>query len=499
MPAVLGMTDAYRLLGDKTLASLTRRRRWRDLMVLWWRLFYGTLGSRWCVALLRFLIFVADRVKPGAALAVLETRIGESWPRHVPGWVNIHMSALFWKLRRRSIPQDRRRPNSLRRESRPLRIGCFGAFSGALGFPVSLFEGFPTEHALFIYDMQYQGQLAPALEGLAQQYRPVNLETATVYSDAVRAAADGINADDLDLLLIIRRKMAAYDVLDRVTTPCIAFVCTGSDIHHHPNVDFNFYCQPEADFFPVGNDLFCGFTRRPVPGRVVYPSHLCYDPRDLDLTSISPRWEERRPLIVFHGSLYKLASEPFLDCLFGLMAELGDVEFAFMGKHWGDALRRVHESACRWGVGERVHYEGAFSAMRDAEGRITDPGWHRLVELLRSARLAPDPWPIGGASTRFEAYVLGAPTVHMGVRTDAASWGQPQPALLEVPNLLVPEGTTHSVDGYRALSVRCLRDGSFANKLAQLQRQRALDACVPSEYWQMILRGLDTWEEDRCA
>ncbi|HJO30865.1 MAG TPA: hypothetical protein QGG30_10330 [Acidobacteriota bacterium] len=468
-------------------------------MVLWWRLFYGTLGSRWCVALLRFLIFVADRVKPGAALAVLETRIGESWPRHVPGWVNIHMSALFWKLRRRSIPQDRRRPNSLRRESRPLRIGCFGAFSGALGFPVSLFEGFPTEHALFIYDMQYQGQLAPALEGLAQQYRPVNLETATVYSDAVRAAADGINADDLDLLLIIRRKMAAYDVLDRVTTPCIAFVCTGSDIHHHPNVDFNFYCQPEADFFPVGNDLFCGFTRRPVPGRVVYPSHLCYDPRDLDLTSISPRWEERRPLIVFHGSLYKLASEPFLDCLFGLMAELGDVEFAFMGKHWGDALRRVHESACRWGVGERVHYEGAFSAMRDAEGRITDPGWHRLVELLRSARLAPDPWPIGGASTRFEAYVLGAPTVHMGVRTDAASWGQPQPALLEVPNLLVPEGTTHSVDGYRALSVRCLRDGSFANKLAQLQRQRALDACVPSEYWQMILRGLDTWEEDRCA
>jgi hypothetical protein len=468
-------------------------------MVLWWRLFYGTLGSRWCVALLRFLIFVADRVKPGAALAVLETRIGESWPRHVPGWVNIHMSALFWKLRRRSIPQDRRRPNSLRRESRPLRIGCFGAFSGALGFPVSLFEGFPTEHALFIYDMQYQGQLAPALEGLAQQYRPVNLETATVYSDAVRAAADGINADDLDLLLIIRRKMAAYDVLDRVTTPCIAFVCTGSDIHHHPNVDFNFYCQPEADFFPVGNDLFCGFTRRPVPGRVVYPSHLCYDPRDLDLTSISPRWEERRPLVVFHGSLYKLASEPFLDCLFGLMAELGDVEFAFMGKHWGDALRRVHESACRWGVGERVHYEGAFSAMRDAEGRITDPGWHRLVELLRSARLAPDPWPIGGASTRFEAYVLGAPTVHMGVRTDAASWGQPQPALLEVPNLLVPEGTTHSVDGYRALSVRCLRDGSFANKLAQLQRQRALDACVPSEYWQMILRGLDTWEEDRCA
>ena len=462
-------------------------------MVLWWRLFYGTLGSHWCVALLRFLIFVADRVKPGAMLTILETRIGESWPRHVPGWFNIHMAALFWQLRRRSIPQDRRRPNNLHRGSRPLRIGCFGPFSGLLSFPPALFEDFPSDAELFIYDLQYQGQLASSMEGLARQYRSVNLETATVYSDAVRAAADEINADDLDLLLIIREKMDSYDVLDHVTTPCIAYVCTGSDVHHHPNIDFNLYCQPEADFFPIGNDLFCGFTRRPVPGHVVYSSHLFFDPRDLDLTSIPPRWEERRPLIVFHGSLYKLASEPFLDCLFGLMAELGDVEFAFMGKDWGDALRRVHESARRWGVSDRVHYEGVFSTLRDAEGRITDPGWHRLVELLRSARLAPDPWPVGGASARFEAYVLGAPTVHMGVRTDAASWGQPQPALLEIPNLLVPEGTTHSVDGYRALSVRCLRDGSFANKLAQMQRQKALASCVPSEYWQMILRAFDTW------
>ena len=149
-------------------------------MVLWWRLFYRALGSRWCVALLRFLIFVADRVKRGAALTVLEARIGESWPRHVPGWVNIHMSALIWQLRRRSLSQDRRRLNRVHRGSRPLRIGCFGAFSGALGSPVSLFEAFPSEHALFIYDLQYRGQLASALGGLVQQYRPVNLETATL-------------------------------------------------------------------------------------------------------------------------------------------------------------------------------------------------------------------------------------------------------------------------------------------------------------------------------
>jgi len=463
-------------------------------MVLWWRLFYGTLRSRWCVALLRFLIFVADRVKRGAALAVIETRIGESWPRHVPGWVNIHMSALLWQLRRRSLsPQDRRRLNRVHRGSRPLRIGCFGAFSGALGFPVSLFEAFPSEHALFIYDLQYNGQLALSLDGLAQQYRPVNLETATAYSDAVRATADRINADDLDLLLIVRRKMDAYDVLDYVMTPCIANVCTGSDVSHHPNVDFNLYSQPAADFFLSGTDLFCGFTQRPVPGRIVYPSFLYYDPRDLDLTLTPPSWEERRPLIVFHGSLYKLASEPFLDCLFGVMAELSDVEFVFMGRGGDDFLRRIHGSARCWGVSERVHYEGAFQPIRDDEGHITDPSWDRLVALLRSARLAPDPWPIGGASARFEAYVLGVPTVHMGLRTDAASWGQSQPALYEIPRLLVPAGTTLSVDDYRALSVRCLVDGNFANELARVQRQRVLDISVPSEYWQMTLGAFDTW------
>ena len=465
-------------------------------MVLWWRLFYRALGSRWCVALLRFLIFVADRVKPGAALVVLEARIGESWPRHVPGWVNIHMSALIWQLRRRSLSQDRRRLNRVHRGSRPLRIGCFGPFSGLLGFPVSLFEAFPSEHALFIYDLQYLGQLASALGGLAQQYRPVNLEIATAYSDAVRATADRINADDLDLLLIIRRKMDAYDVLDYVMTPCIANVCTGSDVSHHPNVDFNLYCQPEADFFPSGNDLFCGFTQRPVPGRTVYPSFMHYDPRDLDLTLTPPSWEERRPLIVFHGSLYKLASEPFLDCLFGVMAELSDVEFVFMGRESGDFLRRVYDSACCWGVSERVHYEGAFLPVRDDEGRITDPCWHKLVALLRSARLAPNPWPIGGASARFEAYVLGAPTVHMGLRTDAASWGKSQLTLLEIPRLLVPAGTTHSVDDYRALSVRCLVDGNFANELARMQRQRGLATCAPSEYWQMILGVFDTWLDE---
>ena len=82
---------------------------------------------------------------------------------------------------------------------------------------------------------------------------------------------------------------------------------------------------------------------------------------------------------------------------------------------------------------------------------------------------------------------------HMGICTDVASWGQPQPALLEAWNVLALKGATHPVDGYRALCVRCLGDGSFANKLAQRQRPKALASCVPSKYWPMILRVFNIW------
>ena len=465
-------------------------------MFLWWRLFYATLGSRLFVAGLRFLVSVADSVKPGATLAILETRIGASWPRRVPGWDNIHMSALLWQLRRRSIQgPDRRHPRRSIQRMYPLRIGCFGSFSGLLGFPPSLFAAFPASAKLFIYDLQHNGQLAPVLAGLAARYYPSNLEASADYPKAVRDVADAINTDDLDLLLVIREKIEAHDVLDQIKTPCIAYVCTGSSLLHHPSIDFHLYCQPEADFFPVANRLFCGVTRRPVPGHVVSPASLCFDPRDLDLTVSPASWKERLPLVVFHGSLYKLASRAFLDCLFSMMAELSDVDFVFMGQDSGGALRCVEESARRWGIEQRVHYEGSFSSKRDGEGRITDRGWHRVCTLLGEARLAPDPWPVGGASARFEAYALGAPTVHMGLRIDKRSWGEPQPALLEIPNLLIQAGTAWSVDEYRKLMVRCLRDEVFADGLARNQHKRSLSSCVPSEYWRMILKTFDDWSQ----
>lgn len=462
-------------------------------MVLWWRALYAAIGRRWFVALCRAAVAVADLIKPGAALTLLETRVGESWPRRVPGWINVHVSRLLWRLRRPSMSSTS--PNAGRRAASAarLRIGCLGSFSGLLGFPPWLFAAFPASADLFVYDLQYKGALAPTLAQYAREYRPFDLETANDYDQTIRTLAAAIDGDELDLLLVIRFKRDVYDVLDRVTTPCIAHVCTGSDVLHHPRVDFNLFCQPEADFFPVDHALFCGYTHTPVDNVVVYPATLCFDPRDLDLTAPAPSWRERQPLIVFHGSLYKLAAAQFLDCLFDVMKDVDDVEFAFMGKDWHGALRQIQDQARAAGVASRVHYEGTFSAMRDASGQVRDAGWLRLLDLLKQARLAPNPWPLGGASARFEAYVMGTPTVHMGLRTDRESWGREQLTVCEVPNLLVPETTAYSIDDYKRIATACLQDETFADNVARAQRRQALRASDRTAYWQQVLDAHEEW------
>src|SRR5581483_9652923 len=133
-------------------------------------------------------------------------------------------------------------------------------------------------------------------------------------------------------------------------------------------------------------------------------------------------------------------------------------EFVLMGRGSDEALSSIDVLAREFGVAGRVHYEGAFSAMRGDDGTISDPGWRRVVDYLGRARLAPDPWPMIGWSARFEAMMLGAPTVHLGVRTDSRSWGRPQPVIFDSPQLDVPMGTVSSAEDYGAMCRRLLSD-----------------------------------------
>src|SRR5581483_1956586 len=240
--------------------------------------------------------------------------IYSGWPGHPRWWINQHMSRFFgrlrWSMAQTHEPRSVAAPRASRTDADRLRVGCIGAFSGLLGFPRELFEAFPQAWSLHAYDVEYRGQLAPYLRDIAVEYKPL-AESTWGTPEAIAAAADAINRADLDVLMVIMHKAPAYALLDRVTTSCVAHVCTGQELLHHDRVSFHICPQIEADYFLKDDRLFCGTTRAPFPGAPVYFGFICCDPRDLTGSRIKS-WSERENLIVVHGSLYKFASPDFL-------------------------------------------------------------------------------------------------------------------------------------------------------------------------------------------
>ena len=416
--------------------------------------------------------------------------VWSNWPRRTPGWINLHAASLYWHLMRAVGPPVSAVSVRAASGPRPRRIGCLGPFSGLLTFQRRFFEAKPAHVELVVYDVAYDERHASYLKPLANAYRAVRLGDGAEPGSALAAT---ITADRLDLLIVVYGKRTAYDLLDRLDVPAVAHICTGSDLLHHDKVSFQIYPQPAADFFPAGDRMFSAVLRQPLGPQAVYPGWILYDPRDLDADAPSRRWHEREPLIVCHGSLWKMASPPFLELVFDLLAEDSQLEFAFMGRDARGVLARIERRARERGVQGRVHYRGAFSHQRNDEGDVGDPGWRELCGLLGRARLAPDPWPVGGGSARFEAYLSGAPTVHMGLRMDEASWGQPQPATIDLPALGVPEATASGPDEYRALCRRALTDAAFADRVADAQRAVARRLGDPHAYWDQILDCHARW------
>ncbi len=458
-------------------------------MFLLWRCVYGLLRTRLAVACSTALLQAVAAVRGPAAASALLDRFEHGfafsgWPTHGRNWINLDISRFTWRVRRtlagaRPVPALAARPMPVGR----LRIGIVGRFAGLLGFPKILFEAFPTTADLFIVDLPYAGHVAPYLKDCATGgYVEVGQHES---AETTPRAIASINAASLDLLINVGWKTDAFELLDGVTTPVIFNYCTGSDLLHHPKVSVQLHGQPQADYFIRDHQMFCGTTRAPFGPERVFMISGYIDPRDLPLAT-SPAWPQRDPLVVFHGSLFKLAKPAILDLLCQLLADDTELEFALMGKDNGTALDAIMRTAERYGVRSRVHYEGAFVSTRGADGRVADPGWQRAIALLQHARLVPDPWPVGGGSSRYEAYALGAPSVHMAVKLSPDAWGRPQLATCEVPSLLVAAGTATTIDGYRSICRSCLYDEAFATALVQQQVDAARRVTDGERWWREV-------------
>ena len=457
-----------------------------------WRCIYGLMllpvFTSTIAALLNAYARLRGHERAEALLGRLEMTIAYSgWPHHERGWINLHGSRWIADLRRARS----RRAVALAEPPRPVRrIGCVGRFSGLLGFPKQLMAACPAE--LVIADIGYAGRHAPALRDVAAAYEAFDFDAANRLSHEIDRLAAFLRAQQVDLLINIGAKQDAAALLDVVDVPCVANLCAGSDLFHHPRVDIQLHGQPEADYFVRDSRMFCGTTAGWFSDQYVHDLTGFMDARGLALESGAP-WSSREPLIVCHGSMYKFARPQFLDVICRLLAEDSSLRLVCIGKDDGGAVATILEHAARWNVAGRAEYLGEFSAMRNDAGEVTDPGWRTLIDLLRRARLAPNPFPLGGGSARFEAYILGTPTVHLGVRFDRESWGRPQPSTCEIPSLLTRAGTAWSIEEYGALARKCLGDGAFADVLAAEQLSRARIIADAPRWWRDVLDGHRQW------
>ena len=473
---------------------------WRGLTPmrhLFWRVVYGLLASTLAVRGL-ILILKAARLVAGAAAAdrwlarIEHAFVYSGWPVHEPVWINLRMSSVFRRIRRGldgPHPVVSAVPWRARSVDSPLRVGCVGPFSGALGFPPDLFRLRPAGVHLTVIDIAYEGRHAPYLAQSADAYVAGHLDTPA----GIAAVATEVNAAGLDLLLNVNARSSAYDMLDRVRTPCIVNYCAGADLLHHPRVGVQLHAQPQADYFVTRNRMFCGMTRQVMSDDFVVPAAVLYDRRGIDLDAVRP-WRARDPLIVFHGSLFKIARPDVLSALFELLAEDQDRECVFVGKERRGEGTRIREAAARCGVSSRVRVVAPFQSLRGEQGAVDDPGWTDTKALLQRARLAPDPWPVGGGAARAEAYALGVPTVHMGVRFEPEHWGRPQLSLTELPALLTQQGTAWSVAQYQDLCRRCLTGEVFATRLVEEQTALVRRVMDEGRWWSQLLDAYRLWE-----
>ena len=370
-----------------------------------------------------------------------------------------------------------------------LRVGMVGRFAGLLGIPPSLLAACPPGIELAVFDAPFRGQRAAYLTALPLTYYPVELDDAVPYGAAIATAASAIERADLDLLINVNTKVDAHLLLDVVKTRCVANYCVGSDLLHHPRVDVEMLWQLPTGYQLRDGRLWCERTGLAVRSAAIHQVRGFYDSRGL-APADAGTWLAREPLIVSHGSLYKFAVPMFVECVCDVLDTVPEAQWLLMGKNNGVALQSITARAAARGLAGRVHYEGEFSAVRSTDGGFADAGWIRLQALLARARFAPDPFPIGSGSARFEAYLLGAPSVHMA---PTAREGAMTLNSSELPLLNIPMATATSVAEYRDLAIRCLTDERFCEAVQREQLVAARRASDPAVWWRDIVDAYRGW------
>jgi hypothetical protein len=412
--------------------------------------------------------------------------VWSGWP-FSQGWVNLHASRFaasvehaVWGLPQ--VPVRALAPPS----DRPLRVGLLGNLHLTLGTQRPLFEAVPADAIeLHLFDRHAGNPGAAYLAPFAFGYHALE-------EDSAESFAEAINLVKPDLLLSLAPRSIAYRMFELIDTPCVVHVCTGSDLMHHPRVAYHIFTQPEFGYGLRNGEVFCQFTGRRFGTAAAFASWLVCDARGFDRGPRRP-WREREPLIVWHGSLYKLRADRFLDLIFDLLQANPEVRFEYFGK--GPQVDEVSRRAAARGMAARVIHRGVAGFARDSRGELQAETFAALQDALQRARFWPDSFPIGGGSARFEAYVSGVPSIHMAATADPPAGPYEDGSLLELPWLEARGGVARSRAEFFEMAQRCLRDETFAESIVASQDAVAAAVSDARAWWRHMRTCYDTWRQ----
>lgn len=454
----------------------------------------GLFEWRWLRALFAAILSITRQSSDARAVHLMhlfvDRFVSSGWP-FSQGWINMHASRFAAHVEHRvwGRAQVPVRPNQSV-AGRPLRVGMLCNLHLTLGTQRPLFEAVPRDVIeLHLFDRWSGHAGASYLAPLAASYHALTEDSPEVFAEA-------INRVKPDVLLSMLPRSIAYRTFELIDTPCIASICTSSDLMHHPRVDYHVFTQPEFGYRVRDGEVFCDFTGRPFGGARAFESGLVCDARGLDA---APRrsWRDREPLIVWHGSLYKLRASRFLDLIFELLVLNPNVRFEYFGR--GPQVDDIARRAAARGVADRLRHRGVAGFARDHHGELQPDTFAELRDALSRARFWPDSFPIGGGSARFEAYVAGVPSVHMAPASDPPHGPYQDGSLLELPWLSVSAGVARSRDQYFEMAQRCLRDEAFADALVAEQDDVVKTVTDARVWWMHMRHCYDTWRQTAAA
>ncbi|WP_155887803.1 hypothetical protein [Paucidesulfovibrio longus] len=405
-------------------------------------------------------------------------------------WNNFHIDGLRARFESKKSP-FRTIPKRTPTASPALRIGVVTRRVD-MGFPECYESQFPQPHQLYLFDTVVDDgphRPAPARPDI----HCVRVEQQESYQKFIRELAERINAAQLDILILanwcpVRFNQPKRDLASLVDTPCLIGYLSGSDLIYHPKVDYSLYVQPRKGYSVKNQRLWSHFARGYVRAERCYETVFTWPSYEIKRAE-NPPFSQRSNIILSMNRLYKVAQTPYLTAITTLLQRDKSLRFVFLGEDNAQHLESISSFFRRSGVASQVQYLGAFSLYLPKE-QLTD----KIFTLLRAARLAPDPWPIGGGRTRIEAYSAGTPSTHMRLdHTPTTLWNRDSQKGTDLPCLELPEATATTLDEFISICSRLLYDKEAAESIVRKQYRIVDHVTSPSVWWEEVLSSHDQW------